>query len=278
MRARNVILTGIPRSGTTLACHLLQKLPETVALHEPIDLTVYRHLTDHHPICEGIRRFFDEMRESIATRQTAISRHSDGTVPDNPFGDEFSESGLRKHVNPRGEIRIEKALGPDFLLVIKQNQIFTAILETLIRHFPCHAIIRNPLSVLGSWSTVDIPAHFGQALSVVRLDAGLAERIESIQDAGQRQLRLLSWYYEKYRRVLPAGAIVRYEDIVASGGKALRVVAPEAARLDEPLENKNKNKLYDAQSLRQLGSRLLDSDGAYWDFYSRESVKELLRD
>jgi ribosome-associated protein YbcJ (S4-like RNA binding protein) len=278
MNKRNVILTGIPRSGTTLACHLLQKLPETVALHEPVDLTVYRHLTNHRPICEGIGRFFDEMRDSIETRQIAISRHSDGTVPDNPFSDEFSESGLRKHVNPRGEIRIEKALGPDFLLVIKQNQIFTAVLESLIQHFPCHAIIRNPLSVLGSWSTVAIPAHFGLATSVERLDPGLAERIEPIQDAVERQLCLLSWYYEKYLRVLPQESILRYEDIVATGGKALRIVAPEAAQLNERLETKNKNKLYDAQLLRQLGSRLLNSGGAYWDFYSRESVEELLRD
>ena len=33
---RDVVLTGPPRSGTTLACHMLNKLPGTVALHEPI--------------------------------------------------------------------------------------------------------------------------------------------------------------------------------------------------------------------------------------------------
>jgi hypothetical protein len=28
--------------------------------------------------------------------------------------------------------------------------------------------------------------------------------------------------------------------------------------------------------MRQLGERLLETDGAYWDFYARETVMELL--
>lgn len=36
MNENNIILTGLPRSGTTLSVHLLNKLPNTVGLHEPI--------------------------------------------------------------------------------------------------------------------------------------------------------------------------------------------------------------------------------------------------
>src|SRR5262245_2561552 len=36
MDDRNVLVAGIPRSGTTLTCHLLNSLPDIVALHEPI--------------------------------------------------------------------------------------------------------------------------------------------------------------------------------------------------------------------------------------------------
>jgi hypothetical protein len=38
----NVVLTGLPRSGTTLVCRLLNKLPDTVALHEPLSWRVRR--------------------------------------------------------------------------------------------------------------------------------------------------------------------------------------------------------------------------------------------
>ena len=33
----DIILTGIARSGTTLSCSLLNKLPQCVALHEPMN-------------------------------------------------------------------------------------------------------------------------------------------------------------------------------------------------------------------------------------------------
>ena len=36
MSGRNLLLTGVPRSGTTLCCHLLGQASDTVALFEPM--------------------------------------------------------------------------------------------------------------------------------------------------------------------------------------------------------------------------------------------------
>jgi hypothetical protein len=69
---------------------------------------------------------------------------------------------------------------------------------------------------------------------------------------------------------------LRYEDIVSSGGQALKVVHPAAGELGEPLESKNLNPLYDRREVLHLGERLLQSEGAYWNFYSRESVEKIL--
>jgi len=49
-----------------------------------------------------------------------------------------------------------------------------------------------------------------------------------------------------------------------------------AASLAEPLESRNRNKLYDDVGVKAAGRRLLESDGPYWHFYSRDSVRELL--
>ena len=35
-RGRNILLTGVPRSGTTLTSRLLSEAPDTVALNEPL--------------------------------------------------------------------------------------------------------------------------------------------------------------------------------------------------------------------------------------------------
>jgi len=67
--------------------------------------------------------------------------------------------------------------------------------------------------------------------------------------------------------------IVRYEDVITSGGAALASITPKARTLDVQLENKNRS--YDVATMRGLGERLVASEGAYWRFYSRSSVAEL---
>jgi len=90
------------------------------------------------------------------------------------------------------------------------------------------------------------------------------------------KLKMLDWACEIYRRELPEENIVRYEDIIESRGKALSAVVPAAEELDEPLESKNLNALYDRTMMLEVGKRLLQSEGAYWHFYTQESVEDLL--
>ena len=270
----NVILTGVPRSGTTLTCHLLNKLSNTVALHEPMKVDVFPRLGNGDAICDTIDRFCKQTRRSIIIRKTAITRHIDGVVPDNPCGDQFSNSGLRALLVSKGKISIKKELTPDFVLVIKHPAAFTAILESLIKHFPCYAVIRNPLSVLASWNSVEMAVANGHSHIAERLDVQLAQALERIDEKIERQIYLLSWFYEKYHKVLPRESILRYEDIIFSEGKTLKVIVPQARELDEVLENKNQNKLYNKQLMLLLGEKLLNMDGAFWQFYSKESVEE----
>src|SRR5882762_5411265 len=120
MTDNNVVLTGIPRSGTTLTCHLLNKLSNTVALHEPLDLSRSPQAETPAAMVDTIERFFESMRQSIKSRKVAFSKHVYGRVPDNPVANQYSDSGLRSVIVSRGEISIEKDLTDDFLLVIKQ--------------------------------------------------------------------------------------------------------------------------------------------------------------
>lgn len=278
-QTNNIILTGVPRSGTTLTCHLLNKLPNTVALHEPIEFREILKLKNHHEICDFVSLFFEEMRSSIVNQKIAISRQVDGRVPDNNFGeDKDNNSGLRKNLVSIGKIYIDKNLNSDFPLIIKEPGIFTAILRNLKENFPCYAIIRNPLSVLASWNSVPFHVTKGRT-PISRLDIALAQGLAKIKDKDkiEKQIYILSWFYEQYRLFLPEQAILRYENIVASSGKALSAIQPQALMLNEPLKSKNINKLYDRELMVLLGDKLLNSDGCFWEFYSRESVEGLLK-
>jgi hypothetical protein len=66
MRKKNVVLTGLPRGGTTLTCHLLNQLPDTVALHEPIPPGKFVGL-EEEAVLDGVEQFFRRMwRRGVA--------------------------------------------------------------------------------------------------------------------------------------------------------------------------------------------------------------------
>ena len=277
---RNIILTGLPRSGTTLTCHLLNKLPDTVALTEPIAPGKFTDLMpDYEAVACGVERFFRRIRRMALEEGEVISKHVGGEIPDNSFGWPDA-TGERKTVLEKGRISVSKPLQPDFALIVKQPGLFTAILPTLVERFPCYAIVRNPLSVLASRTSLGRPAdrHPQDRLSAAQMyDEDLRSEMVSIpRGTLEWRLRMMSWSFERFRRHLPAQNVIRYEEIVDSGGRTLDVMVPSADGLAVPLESKNLNRLYDRDGMLRLGEKLLESDGAYWSFYSRQSVEELL--
>lgn len=271
----NIILTGVARSGTTLSTHLLNKLPNTVALHEPIVIEDLFDLKNQSIRIKFINKFFDYQRNQILKNRIAITKHAKGIVPDNPFGDVRNKDGLRQSMVTRGEINISKDLDNNFYLIVKHPAAFTGMLEDLIVSFPCYAIIRNPLSVLGSWNSANIPVQNGHAPAAENLDLNLKSRLQNVEEKIDRQLILLSWWFDKYLKYLPSHQIIKYEDIVESGGKALRVIVESAEHLNEDLKNKNVNLHYDNKVMQVLSEKLLKEDGSFWKFYSRDEVAEL---
>lgn len=287
MDDRYALLTGVVRSGTTLACELLNRLPETVALDEPMDLSpmveeIARDkdlAPDRALICNRIQGFLDDMRSSILNKGNALSEHVAGRITSRKFADDYSEGRPRKAVATRGTVRIEKSLSPGFVLVAKHPSAFTVLLDPLSRRFRVYATVRNPLAVLGSWQTAPLAVRNGRATRLTeRLEPELARELSRIEDRIDRQIRLLGWFFSSYDTFLPRERIIRYEALVESGGRALSVITDRASVLDENLENRNSAALCPRELMRVLAERLLDSDGPYWDFYTRESVAELAGD
>ena len=90
---RNIVLTGLGQSGTTLACHLLNKVPDTVALSEHIAPAKFEDLMpDTGAVCDGIQDFFERMRSMALKRGEVISKHKGGVVPSACLLDEPLES------------------------------------------------------------------------------------------------------------------------------------------------------------------------------------------
>jgi hypothetical protein len=276
MSGLDILITGTPRSGTTLTCHLLNKVPDTLALHEPMQPRKWTDVDDPKARAALVARFCAEQRRLALTEGRAISKNVDGRVPDNPIGTERTRAGLRKSVVSRGFIPVTKPLSEDFAIVIKHNAGFAATLGALVDQFPVFAVIRNPLATIGSWTTVSFPAQDGHAPAAERLAPRLQQRLSCFESSLDRQIALLDWFHEQFLLYLPGDRIIKYEDIVSSGGNRLSVVRPEAAALAEPLVERNLSDVYDREDLLRIGERLLARDGAFWSIYDRSDVIRLL--
>jgi len=302
----NILITGLPRSGTTLTCELLSSLPDTVALDEPLDRRQLlpdpqapdaglsqrlrrriRHsreegaaAVDASPdaVAARVAEFIDRTRESALQRGVVRSKSVGGKVMGAKVSDERDEAGLRVRLVEVGEIAVGKPLTPDFVLAIKQCGGFTAVLETLAARFPVYALVRNPLSVLRSWRSVPMPIRDGRVPLAERLNPDLARALDRIGDPIDRQFHLLTWFYGSYQDLLPFKSVVAYEKIIATGGRALEVVCPAAAHLDRPLEDRNRRPpdADEVATMKTLGGRLLDTDGPWWKFYTPAAVAALV--
>jgi hypothetical protein len=266
---KNIILTGPPRSGTTLTCNLLNKLPGIVALHEPMNLKMF---PDRASGLQNIDKFFAQMRTMILDEGQAISKIKEGKIPTNPFSEGKRN---RESVVKKGRFAIEKKLDPDFKLIIKQNAHFTFLLEELKEEYPCYTVIRNPLATLASWNSINAPVSRGNLTVLKGIDPVLYHRLESIPDLMDRQLELLDEIFSAYS-ILREDEIIRYEEISSSGGKALTKIDSGATVLAESLENKNLVKKYDSALIVKLASLLMKNEGAWKQYYTLGDLEKVL--
>src|SRR4051794_14754457 len=107
---RNVLITGTPRSGTTLLCSLLNKLPDTVALHEPMNVWDFPNCRDAGAVADVIAKFCAESRMSLREHGFAMSKHVKGQIPDNVAADQVNRAGTRLRHTEHGPVHVDKAL------------------------------------------------------------------------------------------------------------------------------------------------------------------------
>lgn len=270
MNARDIALTGIPRGGTTLACRLLGRCEGTAALFEPMDVMALP-TGDRAAAVQAVRAFFDDCRDRWATSGRLPSKQRDGQVPDNPFGARDAE-GRRAALADPGWIQVPPRPAGDGTLVVKHNAAFAALLPELAASFETLAIVRNPAAVLASWYSVPLPVSTGRVPAGERLDPALASRLDAAPGVVARQLHLLDWFYGRFATHLPPDRVLRYEDVVASGGALLagRLGLPQPEPL--PLSSRNANPLYESPALRDALGALASTEGRWQRWYSRVDV------
>lgn len=274
--SRFVALTGLPRSGSTLCCHLVGASPDAIALVEPMDVTAL-DADDHRRAVEQVRAFFEDSAATLRSQRRAATVHAAGRLPDNPYGRRLAPDGLRERTVAEVEaVHFDKPLSPDFLLLVKHNAAFAALLPGLAEVVDVLGLVRNPLAVLCSWQTVPIPPQRGRAVAAEHFDPTLRRRLDAESEVLERQVLLLDWFFGRYVEHLPGGSILRYERVAADGGAGLRerlgLAAPAGAKA---LEERNANAAYAGVDVARLADRLLAARGAWSPLYADTEIAAL---
>ena len=274
---RTWLLCGIPRSGNGLCCRLADGLPDTVALSQPFDPGFVLEGTRFGGLpraparaCERLGEFAGAVRRQILTEGRAPSHQVEGALYDIIMASgRDALSGLRERRGGWGAVAVDKPLSGAFTLFMSQPAVFSALLPDLAASFPCVALVRNPLSLLASWQTVNLPFQRGRIAGAEPFDPELRRRLDEEPERLRRQLVILEWFFARYAAHLDRRRVLRYEDLIESGGAALFRLLGHGDAEPAALESRNESARYEGDRVDILLDALLESGGSWTRFYRR---------
>lgn len=227
----DVIVTGIPRSGTTLTCALIDSLDDSVCLSEPPWQEDWpRQMSDARSYVDRLCDDFVKTREVLlAGASVPDRRHIDGSA----ITDYHSGVTGRESQDFSAAVSFSRqGLSTDFLLGMKHNAHFSCVLDDLVEcgRFRIVAVIRHPLAVIGSWRGLDLPISRGRLPAGERFWPELAAITASTNDVLLRQARIYELFCARYARLADRITLLRYENIVSDPDLVARQFAKPAIR------------------------------------------------
>jgi Sulfotransferase family len=262
----DILLTGLPRSGTTLMCACINRLPDCLALAEPISPPTHGNVA---AAMECVSAFLSATRErALRDRRVTTKTSTDGFNTANWFEAPAPGGRLRRSSEKINDLSLDKVLTPNFKMIVKQPGFFTALAQRLTVHYPLYAMVRHPLAVLASWQTVDMPVNSGRWPVAEAFSRHLRSGLEALSAPLDRQVFILNWCFEVYKS-LPQERVIRYEDLVASPTTTLAKIVGTAGEINYPFHLEGPETRYPSVNLPDLARVLLPFSATFEIFYPR---------
>ena len=218
----DLIITGIPRSGTSYLCNLLHRIENCVVINEPTE--IFEPLINQ-AVPWGIATFYKDIRKEILYGKPIKNKLLEGKVVE----DTLTKDEITTYT-PRVTI-------PDFILATKNTLTYLARLDAIQRAMPCArlvACVRNPIDTIASWKT-SFP-HLKNA-DIKRFPVGhpddpclcgrqqkAAAYIAGISDVSERRAVLWRYLAELILAHSKNLILVQYEELVGDPMKVLKEI------------------------------------------------------
>lgn len=235
MAGLDIIITGIPRSGTSYLCGLLNKVKNNVVINEPESMS---GLLSGESEPHAAANYYQSVRKAVLAGDMIKNKMIAGKIIEDTAFSENLEMYHPKVYNDNFSICTKNTLG-----YLSRLEKFPAVMPDS----PIFACIRNPIDTLASWkSTFD---HLKQAVLASDFLIGSVDDIYLSQwqkaqlkiiaeEASIPRRRALIWAYLAEwiwinREIL---TIIDYNDVVLSPHQVLKKIVEKTGNRFELIE------------------------------------------
>ncbi len=228
----HVILTGLPRAGSSSLGALIDGLPDQLYLNSPEwHWSIAGRLLMPLPMCKWlVGEFYWQHKLASEGAQLRDYREPDGSP--------LFDGGMIHPLSPPppGMIR-RNELTPSFTLTMRHTTLYTALLPHLVHfeHFRILAVVRNPIDILLSWQNhpQQVPAiDSPRALESLWPEAHSVAA--SLLPPLEKQVQLVELFFQRYLELKDFIEIIRYEDLAANPSLASALYETPALSIHAP--------------------------------------------
>ena len=214
--SNDLVITGIPRSGTSYVCALLNGVENTVLVNEPVEaLQLLRNDSS-----SSLTEYYTQTRDSILKGVPIQNKIVDGK-----FIEDTNDSDVRCDYIPE----VKDAA---FVFGSKNTFVYLVSLEKIRKQLPDAVIlacVRHPYDVIASWKRVSFP-HLKNANPMFFIDYASDQESEKLVNIGGiREIEIryaLLWDYlaQSMIRRINDLVLLKYEEFVVDPARHLAAV------------------------------------------------------
>lgn len=212
---KNIIITGIPRAGTSLAAAILDQTADCFCLSEPEEhVEIMRSAASAQDFVDRLEKSFESLRAALIGGDSVCDRRSEDGRPVTNYFAPKTAAGVRESAFSMQWVA-KAGLTQDFILGVKHNALYSAVLPEIGKRagFGIVAIVRDPVEVIASWQSLTLPVSRGRLPAADRFWPEMRRLTESDVELLDKQLLIYELMCDRFLHVRNA-RIVRYEEMV----------------------------------------------------------------